>query len=40
MKRRLVGVLSAVFVLVTTGAFAATKVAVNGGCCPPCPFCH
>ena len=40
MKRTLIGLLSAGFALLTTGALAATKVAGSGGCCPPCPFCH
>lgn len=39
MKARLIALFSAAFALVTTGAFAATKVAGNG-CCPPCPLCH
>jgi hypothetical protein len=40
MKQKLVGLFSAVFALMTTGAFAATRVAANGGCCPPSPLSH
>jgi hypothetical protein len=37
MKRQLLVLLSAAWVLLTGSAYAATKAA---GCCPPCPFGH
>lgn len=40
MKAKLTAFATAVLALVTTGAFAASRVAGNGGCCPPCPFCQ
>ena len=38
MKQRLITLWSAMFVLLTGTAYAATKVVANG--CPPCPFCR
>ena len=39
MRQRLMVLWSAVFLLLSGTAHAATKVAATG-CCPPCPFCR
>lgn len=41
MKRKLIALFSTAFAVLTTQALAATtRVAANGGGCPPCPFCR
>ena len=39
MRRKVMAIAKAVFTLVATTAFAASRVG-GSGCCPPCPFCH
>ena len=40
MKAKLIALATTVLALVTSGAFAASRLTASGGACPPCPFCR
>jgi hypothetical protein len=40
MKAKVLALATTVVALFNTAAFAASRVAGGGSCCPPCPFCH